>query len=172
MAVTITEYEQISGIFKNSVEVESLLADLYRCNLSKDDISVLMSEDTHHKYFAMKTNNKMSEGTTVGGLSGGLLGAIVGGLTMVGTVLIPGVGLLAAGPLVGAIVGGTVGVATGSLMGALVGAGIPEHEAKFYEHALQEEGNVLVVARVPKEDTKDVKAIFERFNADSLKVHK
>ncbi|HEY9745513.1 MAG TPA: hypothetical protein V6C99_04790, partial [Oculatellaceae cyanobacterium] len=57
------------------------------------------------------------------------------------------------------------------LIGALIGAGIPEHEAKFFEFALKEQGKILVVAHIPKAESDEVKAIFERSNAQRLKVY-
>ncbi len=89
-----------------------------------------------------------------------------------GSLLIPGLGLVAAGPLIGALTGGAVGGIAGGLIGALVGAGIPEHEARFFEDALKEEGNVLVVAHVPDKQVKETKAVFERFDARRIKVHR
>ena len=129
-----------------------------------------MSETTRDSYFSAQESNKAPEGLTVGGISGGLLGALIGGLTLIGNVVAPGAGFLVAGPLVGAITGGAIGAATGGLIGALVGAGIPEHEAKFYEDALKKEGNILLVAHVPHEQAKDVRDVFHRYGAQNLKV--
>ncbi len=165
------QYEQVSGIFNNRRDLEELVSNLETRGVADEDISILMSENTRDQFFASKESSKAPEGATIGGISGGLLGAIAGGLTIVGSVLIPGVGLLAAGPLVGAIVGGAAGVATGGLIGGLVGAGIPEHEAKFYENALKEEGNTLVVAHVLRDHAKEIRALFERLGAKQIKVH-
>jgi hypothetical protein len=114
--------------------------------------------------------SKLPEGTATGGLTGGILGAIIGGLTLVGSVILPGSGLLVAGPLVGALTGGAIGTAAGGLVGALVGAGIPETEAKFYQESLQKQGNVLVVAHVPHDMVDEVRSLFKRCGAESVKV--
>lgn len=164
-------YEQVSGIMSNERDIRTLLDTLHDRDLGEDDVSVLMSERTRDRYFSAQEATKAPEGASIGGLSGGLLGAIIGGLTVAGSLLVPGAGLLVAGPLVGALAGGAIGTATGGLIGALVGAGIPEHEAKFYEDALKKEGNILVVAHVPKEEASEVKAIFERYGAHKVKVH-
>jgi hypothetical protein len=171
MVKVVTEYEQISGLFEDQYTVELLLDDLRNRGLANEDISVLMSESTGNRYFTMKEENKMPEGAAVGGLSGGLIGAAIGSLTLVGTVLLPGSGFLVAGPLVGALAGGTLGTAAGGLLGALVGMGVPEHEAKFYENALKEDGNILVVAHILKNQVQEFKAVFERYDAKGLKVH-
>lgn len=119
---------------------------------------------------AFRQTSKLPEGTATGGLTGAIIGAIIGGLTLVGSVLLPGVGLLVAGPLVGALTGGAIGTAAGGLVGALVGLGIPENEAKYYQDSIQTRGNVLVVVHTPKNLKKEVIDIFKRCGAQSVKV--
>ena len=164
-------YEQISGVFESYSDFSNLLEALNLRGYGEENLSILMSENTRNQYFAPQEQTKAPEGATVGGLSGGLIGVIVGGLTLVGNIILPGSGLLVAGPLVGALTAGAVGAAAGSLIGSLVGAGIPEHEAKFFEEAINEKGRILVVAHIPKEETKEVRAVFERCNAGQLKVY-
>jgi hypothetical protein len=172
--------EHVSGIFASTTQLNQAMDSLDRIGLG-NDISLLMSEETRSYYGdtwqdeirgseGFEHTSKMPEGTATGGLTGGILGAIIGGLTLVGSVLIPGSGLLVAGPLVGALTGGAIGVATGGFLGALVGAGIPEVEAKFYEESLKKEGNALLVAHIPKDMVKEVKAIFNRCGAQSVKM--
>lgn len=165
------EFEQISGVFASYTDFANLIEALNMRGFREDDLSVLMSENTHKQYFAPQENTKAPEGITVGTISGGIIGALIGSLTLVGNIILPGTGLLVAGPLVGALSAGAVGAATGGLIGALIGAGIPEHEAKFFEDALKEEGRILVVAHVPSDEVKEVKAVFERCNVDRLKVY-
>lgn len=165
------DYEQISGLFKSYKDFSELIEALNMRGYKEEDISVLMSEHTHKQYFTTQENTKAPEGAAMGTLSGGILGAVIGGLSLVGNIILPGTGLLVAGPLVGALTAGAVGAAAGGLIGALVGAGIPEHEAKFFEDALKKEGQILVVAHVLKEQIKEVKAVFERHNAQQLKVY-
>lgn len=164
-------YDQISGIFKSYKDFSELIEALNLRGYQEEDISVLMSEHTHRQYFTPQENTKAPEGGVLGTLSGGILGAVIGGLSLIGNVIIPGSGLLVAGPLVGALTAGAVGAAAGGLIGALVGAGIPEHEAKFFENALKQEGQILVVVHVLKDHIKEVKAVFERHNAQQLKVY-
>ena len=67
--------------------------------------------------------------------------------------------------------GGAIGAASGGLIGALIGLGIPEHEARFFEKALEAGDRILVVAHVREEESKEVRAVFERFNAHNIKVY-
>jgi hypothetical protein len=163
-------FDQVSGIFDSYQDFVNLLEAMYARGYKDDDLSVLMSEETHDQYFAAREESKAPEGTAAGVISGGLIGALIGGLTLVGNVLAPGVGLLMTGPLVGAISGAAIGAAAGGLVGGMIGAGIPEHEAKFFEEALNEKGRILLVAHVPKEESKEIRALFERFNASKLKI--
>lgn len=165
------DYEQISGLFVSYKDFAELIEALNLRGYKEEDLSVLMSEHTHRQYFTPQENTKAPEGAAVGTLSGGILGAVIGGLSLVGNIILPGSGLLVAGPLVGALTAGAVGAAAGGLIGALVGAGIPEHEAKFFEEALKQEGQILVVAHVLKDHVKEVKAVFERHHAKQLKVY-
>lgn len=96
--------------------------------------------------FALAESSKAPEGATAGATVGGALGGILMGLAATGLVLIPGVNLVAAGPLLAVLAGIGGGGAVGGLLGGLLGLGIPEHEAKLVEQGLSK-GNVLVGVR-------------------------
>jgi len=82
--------------------------------------------------------SKAMEGLGVGSAVGGTLGAIIGAVAAIGTsVLIPGLGLVVAGPVAAALAGAGAGGATGGLIGALVGSGIPEEHAKVYDEGVR-----------------------------------
>lgn len=160
----------VSGLFDSDRAVQNLINHLEDRGYYDTDVSLMMSDKTRNRYPELAKTSKLPEGVATGGVTGGLLGALIGGLTMAGSVLIPGVGLLVAGPIVGAITGGAIGASTGGLLGALIGAGIPEHEAKYYEESLKNEGNILVIAHVLKEDVEDVKALFKQNGAKDVSV--
>lgn len=90
-------------------------------------------------------------GAVVGTLGGGVLGLLVG----MGTIVLPGIGLLvAAGPLLatltGAGVGAAAGAAFGGLVGALISVGVPEHDAHFFAEAVRR-GGILVLVQASDE---------------------
>ena len=59
------------------------------------------------------------------------VGAALAALFAVGTVVVvPGLGLVLAGPIAAALAGAGAGGVTGGLIGALIGAGIPEGESR------------------------------------------
>ncbi len=178
--------EVVSGIFSSQQSLQELFDAFMALGVTRDHVSVLMSEQTrgHYDEFlgtetslgqpssgeAFRQTTKLPEGAASGGLAGGILGGLIGGLTLVGSVLLPGVGLLVAGPIVGAITGGAIGSAAGGFVGALVGLGLPENEARFYQDSIQQRGNVLVVAHVPKSLKNEVRNIFKRCGAQSVKI--
>jgi uncharacterized membrane protein len=163
-------FAQVSGIFSSEEDLRLLMEELHQRNITDEDVSIVMSEETRNKYFAIDEKTKAPEGTQIGGISGGLLGALIGGLTVIGSVALPGIGLVVAGPLIGALAGAGIGGLAGGLIGALVGAGVPEHEAKFYEDALKREGNIFVLAHVHKDEEDVVKSLFERYHSQRTKV--
>ena len=115
-----------------------------------------MSDDTRKRHFVSggtetELGNKAAEGAGVGGAIGGTLGAIAAAVAAVGTtILIPGLGLVVAGPLAAAIAGAGAGAATGGLIGALVGWNMPEERVKRYEEGLKN-GGILMGVR-PRND--------------------
>lgn len=116
-----------------------------------DDINVLMSDETRKRHFGdvkpgteLSGGTKAAEGFGKGSAIGGGIGAALAAIFAVGTsVLVPGLGLVVAGPIAAALVGAGAGGATGGLIGALIGAGIPEERAREYELGLNTGGIVL-----------------------------
>lgn len=87
------------------------------------------------------------EGIAIGGSIGTAVGATLAAIAAVGTSLvIPGLNLVIAGPLMAALAGGGAGAVTGGLVGGLVGLGIPEQDAEVYNQALRSGGVVMSVA--------------------------
>jgi hypothetical protein len=118
---------------------------------SDKDISVLMSEDSRKKYYdsvlvEKVPGNDAVEGAGVGGMIGAAVGGTLGALAALGTSLvIPGLGLIIAGPIAAGLAGAGAGGLSGGLIGALVGWGIPEDKARIYEDGIKSGGIVLAV---------------------------
>ncbi len=137
----------VSALFKDRLGVEHAVNSLLDLGFVQSDISILMSDATMGREFALVKHSEAGEGAAAGAATGGVLGAIVAALAAVASIAIPGIGLLATGPLVAALAGAGAGGAAGTLVGALVGAGIPEHEAKLLGPGL-EGGAILVGVHV------------------------
>ena len=133
----------VSAVFENRVAADHAVEGLRAAGFGPADISVLMSEDTQGREFGVEVNTKAPEGATAGATAGGVLGALAATLVALGIVVIPGMGLVAAGPIIAAFAGAGAGGALGGLLGGLVGLGIPEHEAKMMAERLAR-GGILV----------------------------
>lgn len=158
----------VTGIFHSRAAAEEAVDELVDGGYARDDISLLMSETTRGREFAVKPATKAPEGAVTGATVGGVVGAVAAGLVAAGVLVIPGVNLLAAGPVLAALAGLGAGAAAGGITGALVGLGVPEHEARFYKEQI-EKGGILIGVYVHDDRAKDARRILD--DAGAEKVH-
>jgi hypothetical protein len=145
----------VTGLFKSRAAAEAAVDALIKRGYTRDDISVLMSDATRSKEFAVETRTHAADGAGIGGALGGTIGAVLAAIAAVGTsIAIPGLGLVVAGPIAAALAGLGAGAATGGLIGALVGAGIPEHRARVYDAGIRS-GGILVGVEARSDDDAD-----------------
>jgi hypothetical protein len=149
----------LTGLFKDKDDAERAYNSLHNRGYTRDDINLLMSDETRNKYFPAEQEpptelgSKALEGLGVGSAVGGTVGAIIAAIAAIGTnVVVPGIGLTIAGPLAAAFAGAGAGSLTGGLVGAFVGAGIPEERARIYESGLKEGGILMCVNPRSDED--------------------
>jgi hypothetical protein len=103
----------------------------------------------------VKVGTKAAEGAGKGSAIGGTVGAIAGAIAAVGTsLIIPGLGIVIAGPIAAGLAGAGAGGITGGLLGALIGSGIPEARAKLYESGIKQGRIVMGVRPRYEEDGK------------------
>ena len=140
----------LSGLFRDRESAESAYRSLTERGYTGDDVNVVMSDETRKTHFAdddSELGSKALEGMGVGGAVGGTVGALLAAIAAIGTSLVlPGIGLVVAGPLAAALAGAGAGGATGGLLGALVGSGIPEERAQAYQSGIGSGGIVIGVA--------------------------
>lgn len=141
--------QTVSGIFNNRSEAQRAVDGLLAAGFGQADISVLMSDSTQGREFNVTPATKAPEGAVAGATAGSVLGGIVATLVAVGTLVIPGVNLVAAGPVVAALAGVGAGGAVGGLVGGAVGAGIPEHEAAMVAEKVASGGILVGVVTLP-----------------------
>lgn len=146
----------ITGLFSDRESAERAYGSLSSRGYTKDDVNLLMSDDTRKKYFTddgreTEIGSKALEGAGTGAAIGGTVGATLAAIAAIGTTLaLPGLGLLIAGPIAAGLAGAGAGGATGGIIGALVGAGIPEERVKHYEEGIKKGGIVMGVT--PRSD--------------------
>ena len=153
-----TNEPMLTGLFRDRDSAERAFQSISDRGYTRDDVNVVMSDDTRKRHFTGSTGGretelgtKAAEGAGIGGAIGGSLGAIAAAIAAVGTTIaMPGLGLVIAGPLAAAIAGAGAGAATGGIVGALIGWGIPEERVKEYDQGIRE-GGILMAVR-PKSD--------------------
>ena len=149
----------VTGLFPDRESAEAAYNTAQTRGYSKDDVNMVMSDDTRKRHFSddstgkeTELGNKAAEGAGIGGAIGGTLGAIIAGIAAVGTSLaLPGIGLVIAGPLAAAAAGAGAGAAGGGLLGALIGWNIPEERVKDYEEGINK-GGILMGVRAKNEE--------------------
>lgn len=160
----------VTALFDSRAAAEGAVDAILRNGFTRQDISVVMTDDARTKHFALETGTQAAQGAGVGGAVGGAVGAVVAAIAAVGTNLVlPGLGLVIAGPIAAALAGFGAGGAAGGLVGALVGAGIPEHRAKAYEAGLAAGGILIGVEAQTDRDAERVEKLLEGFGASGVK---
>lgn len=136
------ESNTVTGLFNDRDSAERAYQSASERGYDKSDVNLVMSDETRKKHFTSvggretELGNKAAEGAGIGGAVGGTLGAIAAAVAAASTSLvIPGLGLVIAGPIAGALAGASAGGVTGGLVGALIGWGIPEERSSTMRKA-------------------------------------
>jgi hypothetical protein len=160
----------VTGLFRTRVAAEAAVDAILKRGYTRDDISVLMSDATKNKEFAIETGTRAADGLGIGAAVGGGVGAVLAAIAAVGTnILLPGLGIVVAGPLAAALAGAGAGGAAGGLIGALVGAGIPEHRAKVYDASLRAGGILIGVESKTDEEADQLEKLIIDLGADHVR---
>ncbi len=167
----------LTGLFRDRDSAERAYQSISDRGYNRDDVNLVMSDDTRKRHFTGTTDGrqtelgtKAAEGAGIGGAIGGSLGAIAAAIAAVGTTIaLPGLGLVIAGPLAAAIAGAGAGAATGTLLGALIGAGIPEDRAADYERGLKDGGIVIGTRARDEAHAAALEADFTSYGASNVR---
>lgn len=161
--------DYVSRVFRTREDADREFDHLRERGYTDKDINVMMSDDTRDRYFTntdadTELGDKVAENAGKGSLIGGGIGAVVGAIAAIGSnVLLPGLGLIVAGPLAAGLAGAGTGAAAGGLIGALTGAGVPEDEAKRYESDIKD-GGIYMGYRPKNQD--DARYSYDRWYND------
>lgn len=161
------ENKVITGAFDSTIKSRAAINELYTRGVRQETVSVMMPKASQDEFTRIDKNTKAPEGAAIGGAAGLGIGALAAGLTAVATVILPGVGLVAAGPIAAALAGAGAGGAVGGAVGGLIGYGMTEHEAKLGEEVLKKGGILVMVSTNNKEEQKIAEDVFERLAAKS-----
>lgn len=153
--------EMMTGLFRDRESAEHAYETLRARGYGEQDVNVLLTDDTRKRWYpdgesdsalGQKAGTKAMAGAGVGGAIGTTVGALTALVAATATLAIPGVGLIAAGPVAAALAGAGAGGVTGGVLGALVGAGIPDDRVKLYDEALKRGGMVMGITPRSDED--------------------
>ena len=161
----------VVAIFDNQSHAEKAARQIKDQGLRTDDISIIAKQDDDRgtgNTAEMRTgagprNDNISDGVVSGGVLGGLAGLLIGA----GSMVIPGLGIIAAaGPITG-LIGGAV---TGGIVGGLVDLGIPEQRSRQYETDIKA-GKILFSMKTDEDKVDHVASILRNNGAVSVDTY-
>ncbi len=129
----------VYGVFWDEAGATDAVERLVNADFAGDDISVLMHEGPEVEELPVEEKTGAARGAVIGAA----LGAIGGAL------LVPGAGLMAAGPLLAAVQGAIAGGAAGAGFGAVGGLGYWHDEVDFMHHHLRRGVVIVGVETIP-----------------------
>ncbi len=130
---SMTDRPLLTGLFRDRDSAERAYQSLIDRGYSKDDVNIMMSDETRSRQFGAQPTGAVNErptelgtkaakGAGIGAGVGGALGAVAAAVAAVGTTIaLPGLGLVIAGPVAAALAGAGAGGAAGTLLGAMIG---------------------------------------------------
>ncbi len=74
----------VTGLFKNRMVAEAAVDAIMKRGYTRDDISVMMSDATQSKEFALQARTHAADGAGIGGAVGGVVGAVLAAIVAVG----------------------------------------------------------------------------------------
>lgn len=171
-----TEEAMVTGMFGDTESAERAYQAVLDRGYDKDDVNVVMSDDTRKKYFAedrpieTELARREAEGGELGGPKGGRLAVVIPIIAAVGAAIaIPGLGLVAAGPIATAVAAAGAAGAAAGLIGLLSDWGIPEERVRHYEEGIHD-GGILISLKAHSRD--DARAIGRQWETEGARhVH-
>ena len=163
----------VTGIFPDSEAAERAYRAVVERGYDEDEVNVVMSDDTRQRYFAkdrpVETDmaKKSAEGGELGdGPKGPHVGIAISILAAVGAALVvPALGLVAAGPIAAALTGaGAAGLAA-TLVGVLHNWGLPEERVSAYEAEIKDGGILIGVKTKSPDDARALARHWETLGA-------
>jgi len=172
---TASKQRMITAVFRDRLNADAAWTWLTSRGYTAQEINMLMSESTKARYYtstqegSIGTSSHAAEGAAAGGAIGTAVGATAAAIAAIGTSLvIPGLGIVVAGPLAAALAGGGAGAVAGGLIGGLIGLGIPESNARAYEEVLRDGGVVIGVVPHSSDDASAIKNKFGELNGENV----
>lgn len=167
----LTGHRTVAGLFARQAEAHRAVRELKAAGFVDEQIGLALCETGGPDGIPLCERIEPDEVIepvlpTVGAIGGSLIGGWVGLLAGLSALVIPGLGPVLAGGVLGSVlVGAGLGAAGGGVVGALVRTGLSESEAQHFDNGLQSGGILVTVrttGRVP-----EVLGILQRCGADT-----
>jgi len=139
----------VVGVFERQADAEQAVEDLQAAGFTDAHIGVARGgahtvPDTDREVGEADEGTEVGSGAAAGAVAGLGLGALTGLGVLSG--MIPVIGPAIAGGTLGVILSNAAaGAGVAGLIGALVGAGIPEHEAAYYQEEVAAGRTIVTV---------------------------
>jgi len=160
----------VVAVFRDRDSAESAARNIKEQGLRTEDISIVArqeGEEDRGVSGTMKAGGPVNDNISDGVISGGVLGGLAGLLIGAGSMVIPGLGIIAAaGPIAGLL----SGAATGGIVGGLVDLGIPEKRGQAYEHDIKA-GKILFTMRAEEDKVDSIASILRNNGAESVDTY-
>ena len=154
----------VVGLFDSQDHAETAAQQIKDQGLRTDDISIIAK---HGNDGGAGKEGGINDNISDGVLSGGVLGGIAGLLIGAGSMVIPGLGIIAAaGPITGLL----SGAVTGGIVGGLVDLGIPENRSKQYESDVKQ-GKVLFSMKTDEDKVDRITTILRHSGASNVEAY-
>lgn len=162
----------VVAIFDDYSKAENAAREIKEKGLRTDDISIVAKDrdesngnTTETTGFNMGVNPRgVNDNISNGVISGGILGGLAGLLIGAGSMVIPGLGIIAAaGPITGLL----SGAVTGGIVGGLVDLGIPENKSRQYETDIKA-GKILFSMKADDDNVSSISSILRKNGAVSV----
>lgn len=138
------EHPAVFGIYTERNKAE-LAIELLKLNEFKNtEISVLWPHNNDRRDIVALPATKALQGAEIGGGAGAVIGGVLGWLSGIGLLAVPGAGaVLVAGPIGAILFAATTGAGLGALLGALSGMGVETTQAEHFYGRLHK-GDILL----------------------------
>ena len=153
--------ETVTAVFMTKDSSEKAYGELMDRGYKPDEITVLISDETRDVHFQERQDTDLTkkalENAGLGSAIGGTVGAVTGAIAAIGTaVVVPGLGIAVAGPILASLTGAGAGGLTGGIIGALVGSGVSQRHAEHYDKSLKEGGIIIGFKPKTVQDRMDI----------------
>jgi hypothetical protein len=158
----------VTGTFHDQKKAAKAVEALVDASIPIEDVSVVVRDSSGEHDVPLEEKTRAGKGAVIGGAIGAALGAVGATLVVTGAVAAPGIGLLAAGPVLAIIRGLVAGLALGEPIGLLAGLDFWKERADLHAEDLKN-GAALIAVHSDALHEK-AKAILERAGADRVTV--